>query len=396
MSIITYDNTFDVYEKRRNTDSIKFDFYNEMGKPDGLIPLWIADMDIMSPPEVREALMARVEHGIYGYSDTNDDYFDTVKTWFSEGFNYHIENDWIIETPGIVFALATAIKAFTDNGDAIMIQPPVYPPFAECISKNDRRIVQNPLKYNDGSYSIDFIDFEHKIQNENVKMFILCSPHNPIGRVWTLEELHKMAEICLRHHVLILSDEIHADFVYPPHKHHILASIAPQMQDHIITCTSPSKTFNLAGLQISNVFITSPKMRTRFEAELMRTGFHTVGIMGIVACKAAYTFGRPWLNDLLHYFSDNITYVRTELENKLPKIKIADTQGTYLLWLDFNAYNLTQVELDRIIQDNAKLWLNSGTAFGYGGEGFQRLNIATHRSLLEQAITQLVDAFKDL
>lgn len=396
MSIIINDNTFDAFEKRRNTDSIKFDFNTEMGKPEGLIPLWIADMDFMSPIEVRQALMERAKHGIFGYSDTNEDYFGSIKNWFSESFNYHIESEWIIETPGIVFALSTAIKAFTDNGDAILIQPPVYPPFFDCITKNDRRIVQNPLKYNDGTYTIDFIDFEHKIRNDDVKMFILCSPHNPICRVWTHEELSKMVEICAKYHVLIISDEIHADFVYPPHKHHVLASIMPQMQDSIITCTSPSKTFNLAGLQISNIIISNVKLRARFDAELMKTGFHTAGIMGIIACKAAYTHGRPWLTDLLQYFKDNIDFVRTELETKLPKIRIADTQGTYLLWLDFSAYNLHQFELDEIIQNDAKLWLNSGSAFGYGGEGFQRLNIATHRKVLEQAVAQLVDTFKAL
>lgn len=396
MSIIINDNNFNVYEKRSNTDSIKFDFSAKLGKPEGLIPLWVADMDFMSPKEVRQALMARVEHGIYGYSDTRDDYFEAIKKWFSEGFDYRIESDWIVETPGIVFALSTAIKAFTENGDAILIQPPVYPPFSECISKNDRRIVLNPLKYSDGKYTIDFSDFEHKIINEDVKMFILCSPHNPIGRVWTFEELIKIVEICAKHHVLILSDEIHADFVYPPNKHYVLAAIAPQMQDKIITCTSPSKTFNLAGLQISNVFLSSAKMRARFEAELERTGFHTAGIMGIVACKAAYTHGRPWLNDLLQYFNDNIDFVRSALVEELPKVKIANTEGTYLLWLDFNAYNLHPSELDRMIQDDAKLWLNSGPSFGYGGEGFQRLNIATHRKVLKQAVTQLIEAFKDL
>jgi len=396
MTLTRIENTFDIYEKRKNTDSIKFDFNSKMGKPEGLIPLWVADMDFMSPIEVRQALQERIEHGIFGYSDTNDTYLDLVKQWFYDAFNYKVEREWIVETPGIVFALSTAIKAFTENGDAILIQPPVYPPFSECISKNERRIVVNPLKYDNGKYTIDYTDFEHKIINESVKMFILCSPHNPVGRVWTIEELNKMADICAKHHVLILSDEIHADFVYPPLKHHMLASVAPQMQEHIITCTSPSKTFNLAGLQISNVFISNPKLKARFEAELEKTGFHTVGIMGIIACKAAYSHGRPWLNDLLIVIKENIDYVRTELAVKCPKIIITDIEGTYLLWLDFNAYNLPPSELERIIQQDAKLWLNSGTTFGFGGEGFQRLNVATQRYVLEQAVAQLVEAFKDL
>lgn len=394
MSIITNDNHFDVFSKRLNTDSIKFDFSAQFNKPDGLIPLWVADMDFMSPIEVRQALAKRVEHGIYGYSDTREDYYDAVKKWFKDGFDFSIQNDWIIETPGIVFALATAIKAFTDFGDAILIQPPVYPPFAETISKNDRRIILNPLKYDNDTYTIDFNDFEHKIVSEDVKMFILCSPHNPIGRVWTYDELKKMADICEKHHVLILSDEIHADFIYPGHQHFILPTVAPEYMDHIITCTSPSKTFNLAGLQISNLFISNPKLKQRFKAELLKTGYHSPTLMGIEACKAAYSHGRPWLNDLLIYLKENIDYLKSELERELPEIKVVCTEGTYLLWLDFNALNLSQAELDRIIQDDAKLWLNTGTSFGFGGEGFQRVNMATHREVIERAVKQLIEAFK--
>jgi len=395
MSIIVNDNTFDIFAKRLNTDSIKFDFNEKFNKPNGLIPLWIADMDFMSPVEVRNALAAKVEHGIYGYSDTREDYHEIVKAWFKNGFGYSVESDWIVETPGIVFALATAIRAFTDFGDAILIQPPVYPPFAETISLNERRVVLNPLKYENYTYSLDLHDFEHKIVSEDVKMFILCSPHNPIGRVWTFDELKHMTEICKKHKVLIISDEIHADFVYEGHKHLMLPTVAPDMAHQIVTCTSPSKTFNLAGLQISNLFISNPKLKQKFSAELLRTGYHSPTLMGIEACKAAYQYGKPWLNDLLLYLKGNIDYFKTTIEQEIPEIKVIVSEGTYLVWIDFNALNLTQHDLDKLMQDSAKLWLNSGTTFGYGGEGFQRINMATHRTIIEQATKQLVDAIKN-
>jgi len=387
---------FDEIIDRRNTDSIKYDFAEKRGKPEGVLPLWVADMDFRTPPCVIDALVEKSRHGIFGYSDTKNDYFDVLKNWFSAQFNWNIKPEWLVKTPGVVFAICAAIRALTDEGDAVLIQQPVYYPFSESVIANRRKLVINQLFYSQGKYSIDFEDFEDKIIKNNVKLFILCSPHNPVGRVWTREELTMLGEICLKHGVTVVSDEIHADFTYPGHTHLVFADVKPEFSDITITCTAPTKTFNLAGLQISNIFISNSNIKRKFKTEIIRSGYSQVNIMGIVACRAAYSCSLEWLKELKEYLAGNLKYLRCFLKQRLPQIKLIEPQGTYLVWLDFSALGLDDKELDDLMVYKAGLWLDSGTIFGAGGEGFQRINIACPRSILEKALIQIEQAVNQL
>jgi len=361
-----------------------------------VLPLWVADMDFTTPDEVKEAMMRGVQHGIYGYSETKQEYFDSVYHWFKDRFQWEPKREWLVKTPGVVFAIATAVRAFTKEGDAVLIQKPVYYPFTEVIQANHRKLVNNPLVYRNGEYHIDFVDFEEKIIDNGVKLFILCSPHNPVGRVWTKEELIQLGEICIKHGVIIISDEIHADFTYQGYQHNIFASLKSEFLNCSIVCTAPSKTFNLAGLQVSNIFIADRKIRHAYKEEINRTGYSQLNTMGLIACQAAYQYGAPWLDELKDYLQDNLIFIRSFLKDRLPKVKLVEPQGTYLLWLDFTGYGLSEEELENLVISKAKLWLDGGTMFGKEGEGFQRMNIACPRSIIEKALLQLEEAFKNL
>ena len=248
---------FDTVIDRKNTNSLKYDFAVERGKPADVLPLWVADMDFPAPKPVLEALHRSVEHGIFGYSDVKSEYYDAVSAWFSQRFGWQTQPQWLVKTPGVVFALAMAVRALTEPGDVVLIQPPVYYPFFSVIRDNDRTVAENTLLYQDGRYSIDFEDFERKIVEQKVKLFLLCSPHNPVGRVWTLEELQQIGAICRKHNVYVVSDEIHCDFAFAEHPHHMFLAANPELAEQTIICTAPSKTFNLAGLQVSNIWIPS-------------------------------------------------------------------------------------------------------------------------------------------
>jgi cystathionine beta-lyase len=387
---LTYN--FNEITQRDNTNSLKYDFASRCGKPEGLLPLWVADMDFKTPEPVVEALVEKSRHGIFGYSESGQDYFFVLKDWFKTNFNWNIQPDWLVKTPGVVFAIATAIRGMTDKGDGVIIQQPVYYPFAEIIRRNDRNLVVNQLVYKNGKYTIDFDDFENKIIENNVKLFILCNPHNPVGRVWTQEELIRLGDICLKNGVTVISDEIHQDFIYPGHKHLVFADLKPEFLSMTITCTAPSKTFNLAGLQISNIFIQNRKIRHQFIDEMNKCGYDQLNIMGIVACAAAYSKGREWLKELKTYLVGNLEFVRSFLNERLPQVKLIEPEGTYLIWLDFNELGLNDKELEELIIHKAGLWLDEGSMFGAGGEGFQRINIAAPRVILEQALTQLEQA----
>lgn len=385
---------FDEMIERNNTDSLKYDFAAHRGKPDDLLPLWVADMDFRTPPCVVDALTQKSAHGIFGYSESREDYFDVLQGWFSRRFNWQIRPDWLIKTPGVVFAICTAIRALTQEGDAVLIQQPVYYPFTEAIEVNRRKLIVNELIFDRSGYKIDFDDFEQKIVRHSVKLFILCSPHNPVGRVWTKEELVRMGDICVQHGVTVISDEIHADFIYPGNTHIVFAGLKPEFEDITVTCTAPSKTFNLAGLQISNIFAANRTRRSRIRQELNRSGYSQLNIMGIVACKAAYLKGEPWLEELKSYLTENLAFLRAFLEAHIPDIRLVEPQGTYLVWLDCRALNLNDAALDELFVSRAKLWLDAGTMFGQGGSGFQRINIACPRALLKKALEQLAGALK--
>ncbi len=384
---------FDKVVNRYNTNSIKYDCAKEWGVPEDVLPMWVADMDFQTAPEILEAMHKSVELGIFGYSSPKREYYEIVTKWFWERFGWKAEPDWIVKTPGVVFAIATAIRALTQNGDAIMIQQPVYYPFRAVIQDNERKCINNPLVLNNGRYEMDFDDMEKKIIEKQVKMFVLCSPHNPVGRVWKTEELERVIAICKRHDVFIISDEIHCDFVYPGYEHTILAKLASDYLDHMIICTAPSKSFNLAGLQLSHIFIPDEKLRELFKKELLVIPYDESGTLALAAGRAAYEFGAEWMEELKEYLCGNLSYLREFLHNNLPKVKLIEPEGTYLVWLDFSEYNLTPQELEKKMLYEAKLWLDEGTIFGEEGAMFERVNIACPRSILEKALHQLKEAF---
>lgn len=381
--------SFSTVINRINTNSLKYDFAAKMGKPADLLPLWVADMDFRTVPQVVEALKKAAEHGIFGYSDSRTDYFTTLHNWYASRFGWDIQPEWLVKTPGVVYALATAVRALTQQGDAIMIQQPVYYPFASIIRHNDRVLVDSPLVLENGTYRMDYEDIESRIIEKKVKLFLLCSPHNPVGRVWSKEELIRLGDICMKYGVIVVSDEIHADFVYPGHQHFVFANLKPEYLTRTITCTAPSKTFNLAGLKVSNILIADAALRKAFTSEMWAGGVSDINVLGLVACQAAYTHGAGWLEELKLYLADNISLVRTFLVERIPQVQLIEPQGTYLLWLDFRALGMTDTELDALITDKAKLWLDPGTMFGPEGAGFQRINIACPRAILQRALEQL-------
>lgn len=385
---------FDEIIDRRNTSCLKHDFAVERGYPADILPFWVADMDFRAPAPVIDALKVRVEHGIFGYTQIKDDYFAVLRNWFRTRHAWDIERSELIITPGVVFAIATAIRAFTEPGDAVLIQQPVYYPFANMIRQNKRTLVDNPLRLIEGRYQIDFEDFEQKIVEHGVKLFILCSPHNPVGRVWTRAELEQIAAVCLRHNVIVVADEIHEEFIRPGFRHIPFASLSEEAAAVTITCTSPSKTFNLAGLQISNIFIRNAELRRRFKDELSRTGYDEPNTLGLTGAKAAYEHGAAWLTGLLAYLEENNARTKTFLAQHLPKVRLVEPEGTYLLWLDFSAYGLSDKELNEKIIHEANLWLDDGPIFGAGGSGFQRINIACPWSTLENGLEHLAKAFR--
>ncbi len=383
---------FDTVIDRNHTNCLKYDFKTERGMEEDVLPLWVADMDFQTLPEIRSCLQEVVSHGIFGYSDGKEDYFAAVQGWYARHFGWEIKKEWLIKTPGVVYAIAAAVAAYTNEGDAVLIQQPVYYPFGQMIRENKRKLVNNPLQQRDGHYEIDFADFEQKIVEHHVKLFLLCSPHNPVGRVFEEWELKKLGDICIRHHVIVLSDEIHSDFTYPGHTHHVFASLGEVYANQCVICTAPSKTFNLAGLQISNILIPNEKLRHAFESAVTRTGYSQAGIMGLVATQAAYEHGDEWVAELKAYLYENLNFVREYLKENLPQIRLIEPEGTYLLWLDFGGLGLTEKELEELVVKKAKLWLDRGAVFGAEGRGFERINIACPRSTLKQALDQLKNA----
>lgn len=380
---------FDTVPNRRGTNCFKYDFAREMGMPEDVLPLWVADMDFPTAPAVLERLHALAEHGIFGYTGVKDAYFSAVHNWYGQRFGWETQRSWLVTTPGVVFAIAIAIRAFTQKGDAILIQQPVYYPFANKVTENDRQLVVNPLVLKNGRYEMDFADMERKIVDNRVKMLLLCSPHNPVGRVWTKEELLRVGEICQKHGVLVVSDEIHADFTYAGHTHHVFASVKSEFADFTITCTAPSKTFNLAGLQNSNIFIPNRQLRHAYKKELSACGCGGTNCMGMAACQAAYEAGADWLEQLKQYLAGNLAYIRQFLREKLPEIALIEPEGTYLVWLDLRKLGLTEQQQRQLIVQDAKLWLDTGTLFGQGGDGFERINIACPRATIKQAMQRL-------
>ncbi len=386
---------FDKVVDRIGTSSLKYDFGMErMGRED-LLPLWVADMDFELPKEILDDIHERVEHGIFGYTDPKVDYYRALNKWFSRRHGFVVNPDWVTVVPGVVYSLAVAIRAYTKIGDAVIIQEPVYYPFKETIELNKRVVVNNQLRNRDGRYEIDFEDFEEKIINNKVKLFLLCSPHNPVGRVWTEGELRKVGEICKKHDVIIVADEIHSDFIYEGNRHTSFITLADEFNEKLILATSPSKTFNIAGLQIANIIIPNGKLREKFKRENAAGGYSQANVLGLVAAKACYELGEKWVDELLEYLSGNIEYLRDYLEEKIPEVKMTKPEGTYLIWLDFSKLVDNYRDLKHLIVDEAGLWLDAGVIFGKETALYERINIACPRSTLEKALNKLYEAINN-
>lgn len=384
---------FDTVVNRKNTNAIKYDLAKKRGKPEDAVSLWVADMDFPTAPCIQKAVAEKAAHGIWGYSRPDNKYYDALKKWYKERHNFEVQNEWVVNTPGVCFALATAIKAFTNEGESVLIQKPVYYPFFNIINSLQRKVVNSSLILKNNHYEIDFDDFERKIVQENVKMFILCSPHNPGGRVWTKQELQKISEICLAHNVLVVSDEIHSDITFGSNVHTVYGSLSEQALKNSIICTAPSKSFNLAGLQFSNIFIADEKLRKAFSEELDKTGYDEPSVFGIVAATAAYSKGADWFDSVKSYIWENILFAKNYIEENASQIKVLVPEGTYLLWLDFSKTGLSDSEINDRVLNKAKVWLDRGSMFGKEGEKFQRINCATPRIILEDALKRICSQF---
>lgn len=384
---------FDTVTDRKNTNAIKYDLAKKRGKPEDAVSLWVADMDFPTAPCIQKAVAEKAAHGIWGYSRPDNRYYDALKKWYKERHNFEVQNEWVVNTPGVCFALAAAIKAFTKEGESVLIQKPVYYPFFNIINSLQRKVVNSSLILKNNHYEIDFDDFERKIVQENVKMFILCSPHNPGGRVWTKQELQKISEICLAHNVLVVSDEIHSDITFGSNVHTVYGSLSEQALKNSIICTAPSKSFNLAGLQFSNIFIADEKLRKAFSEELDKTGYDEPSVFGIVAATAAYSEGADWFDSVKSYIWENILFAKNYIEENASQIKVLVPEGTYLLWLDFSKTGLSDSEINDRVLNKAKVWLDRGSMFGKEGEKFQRINCATPRIILEDALKRICSQF---
>ena len=380
---------FDTIVDRKNTDCLKYDFAERRGMPKDVLPLWVADMDFKTSSYIEDAVIERTKHGIFGYSEATEQYFEAVHNWMVKHHNWDVQRRWLIKTPGVVFALAMTVKAYTEPGDSVLIQSPVYYPFSEVIADNNRNVVSNDLYLGeDNRYHIDFDDFEKKIADNNIKLFLMCSPHNPVGRVWTRDELEHIGDICTKSGVTVVSDEIHNDIILKG-EHIVFANIKPEFADITVTCTAPSKTFNTASMLISNIFISNAELRKKFRQQVNAAGISQLSAIGLVATQAAYENGETWYKAMLEYVRENVEYARDYIEKNLAGVDMIDIEGTYLIWLDFRKTGLTAEELDNLIIHKAKLWLDSGKIFGKVGEGFQRINVACPSSVLREALERI-------
>ncbi len=377
---------------RRGTNSYKWDGIAD----ERVLPLWVADMDFRTAPEIVSALRDRVEHGIFGYTRVPDSYYDAVTSWFSRRHGWMMDRGWIIYTSGVVPALSATIKALTRPGDRVLVQTPVYNCFFSSIRNNGCIVEENRLDYENGTYAIDFDDLERKASDPQVTLMLLCNPHNPAGRVWTCEELMRIGDICLRNGVRVVADEIHCELVFPPHRYVPFASLADDFGSrsaeflaNTITCVSPSKAFNIAGLQIANIVAADPDVRRRIDRAINDNEVCDVNPFGVEALIAAYNKGEEWLDALLEYLHANYCFLKEFFAARMPQFTVTRLEGTYLVWVDCRRLGLTSEELCRRLLDEQRLWLNEGTMYGAGGEGFVRINIACSRSRLEEALERL-------
>lgn len=383
---------FDTNIPRRGTNSYKWD----SAKDDRVLPMWVADMDFQTAPAIVNALRRRVEHGIFGYTRVPDDYYEAVTYWFARRHHWQIQREWLIYTSGVVPALSAVIKALTVPGDKVLVQTPVYNCFFSSIRNNGCTVVTNPLVYADNTFTIDFDDLECKAADPLVKVMLLCNPHNPAARVWTREELTRIGEICIRNGVVVISDEIHCELVFPGHTYTPFASLSEEMLLHSVTCLSPSKAFNIAGLQIANIVCADADIRMRIDRSINDNEVCDVNPFGIIATIAAYNEGEEWLTRLLEYLSRNYLYMQDFCKEYLPEYPIVKLEGTYLVWMDCHSLQVPSEVLETRLVDEAKLWLNAGTMYGAEGEGFMRWNIACPCATLINGLERFRDFVRKL
>ncbi|HCU2821095.1 TPA: pyridoxal phosphate-dependent aminotransferase [Clostridioides difficile] len=368
--------------------------WSEMEKKYGtndLLPMWVADMDFKTAPCIIDSLKNRLEQEIYGYTTRPDSYNESIVNWLDRRHNWKIKSEWLIYSPGVIPAISLLINELTKANDKIMIQEPVYSPFNSVVKNNNRELIISPLqKLENGDYIMDYEDIENKIKD--VKLFILCNPHNPVGRVWTKDELKKLGDICLKHNVKIISDEIHSDIILKKHKHIPMASISKEFEKNTITCMAPTKTFNIAGLQSSYVVLSDEKDYKLLDDAFTRIDIKRNNCFSLVATEASYNNGESWLESFLEYLESNIDFAIKYINENMPKLKVRKPEGTYLLWVDFSALGLSDEELESILVQKGKVALNQGNSFGIGGSGYQRINLACPRSMLEEALIRIKNA----
>lgn len=382
---------FDKIIDRQETSSVKWDMRKTIFNNENVLPMWVADMDFETPECIVKAVQERAAHPIYGYTFMNDQYFDAFINWVKRRHQWEIKKEWIVFSPGIVTAFNAAVMAYSQKGDGVIIQPPVYFPFFSAISNNNRKLLNNNLLYLDGTYKIDFNDLKEKAKE--AKMILLSSPHNPVCRCWTKEELIELGNICYENDVIIISDEIHADLILPDFKHIPLASLSDKLAEITVTCMAPSKTFNVAGFFTSQIIIKNEKLRKLF-SEVMESMHLTFGnLFGIVASEAGYSKGDEWVDEMMKYVQGNYDLLQNFLLKELPQLKLIKPEATYLAWIDFNELGLSDEEIKNKLIDEAGLGLNQGIIFGENGSGFMRMNLATPRSNVEKALEGLKSTF---
>ena len=362
------------------------DYFGE----DRVLPLWVADMDFPAPQPVVDALVRRARHGIFGYTIRTEAYDRAVVDWMQRRHGWAIEPEWIVSTPGVVPAVNLLVHTFSQPGEKVLVQRPVYYPFFNAIENNGAEIISSSLILDDGRYQMDFDDFEKKAADPATTLFILCSPHNPVGRVWTRAELARIGEICLNHQVLVVADEIHADLIYQGVTFTPFAIISDAMAQNTVVCTAPSKTFNLAGLHTSNIIISNDRLKRRFQQTLDSCGLGKwANPFGVLACETAYREGEPWLDQVMAYIQSNLDYLETFIPNNIPGIRVIRPEGTYLVWLDCRELGLDKWALKRLMLDKARIFPDEGFIFGPEGDGFERINIACPRSILQDALERI-------
>ncbi|MDO5717399.1 MAG: MalY/PatB family protein [Tissierellia bacterium] len=384
---------FDTFTNRRNLGAAKYERMLEVNPelPEDIIPLSIADMEFNTAPEIVEGLKNYLEDSVLGYPEFSESYIDAVKKWFARRYDWEIQKNWIVPTQGVVPAIYTSVDAFTEPGDGVILFPPVYGPFFTSIIHNGRRIIRSSLVYDDG-FKIDFEDFEKKAKDPSNKLLLFCNPHNPVGRVWSREELEEVARICLENDIIIFSDEIHADIIMPGNDFITFGNLNEEVSENLVVATAPSKTFNIAGLYNSNIIIKNEKLRDRFSQRLEERHQKGSNVLGLKACEIAYNEGEPWLEELISVIDENRKFVVDFVEREIEDVVAYDIEGTYLIWLDFRRLKLSDPRLDELLEREALLFLTDGKFFGDEGKGFKRINIACPKKVLEDALMRLKNA----